>query len=372
MSTELIDPAMNAASQLPRDLAVIKIENDQIFSMAAARPRDFVQVRKDLSAMIDEFPGFADEAIYEKPVGKDDDGVMKYARGLSVRAAECLAESYGFNRIRTDVESLPDGRVKIHASFTDYQRGRTWEDSSIVSPFYQKRNGGGTARHPEDRFLNVVVRSEKSKLVREVINRSVNQALKAWFENECEKKLARTLTDDVVNKIVGGFKQFNMGLEQVEQVVGRPKAMGWTEQDRIRLLGAFNALKNGETTVAELLGTDTEPKKPTTATGTVEGLSNPQGSAEDTPPKGGKKTAKHAEEPVTTTQPATTSEPKTSTTTPDKSPVQVYAERFEAATTLDELHRINIDISSDDTLKEAERLPLLKQFKDRKQKLGLT
>lgn len=371
MATDLIDPAMEAAAQLPRELAVIKIENDQIFSMAAARPRDFVQVRKDLSAMIEEFPGFADEAIYEKPVGKDDSGHMKYARGLSVRAAECLAESYGFNRIRTDVESLPDGRVKIHASFTDYQRGRTWEDSSIVSPFYQKK-GGGLARHPEDRFLNVVVRAEKSKLVREVINRSVNQALKAWFENECEKKLARTLTDDVVNKIVGGFKQFNMGLEQVEQVVGRPKAMGWTEQDRFRLVGVFNSLKNGDTTVAELLGNDTEPRKPPTATGTVDAMTNPQGGAEATPPKGSKKSAKAAEEPATTTPPADASAPKTTAAKSEKTALQGYTDRYNAATTIEVMHAINIDVSQDDSLSEADRLVLLKLFKDRKAALGLS
>lgn len=278
---ELVDTAIDAAANLPRDLAVVKMENDQIFALAAARPRDMSAIRVELAEMIQAFPQFADDAIYEKPCGKDESGKMKYARGLSVRAAEALAECYGFNRIHTDVESLPDGRVKIYASFTDFQKGRTWEDSTIVSPFYKGRNGQAQ-RHPEDRFLNVIVKSEKSKLVREVINRSINAPLKAWFESECEKRLSQTLTDAEIAKILAGFTSYGMNQDQVEQVVGRPRSMGWTQADRVRLLAVYNALKSGETTVAELMADDVqgEPTKPKTQSGTVDALNHPKGKTE--------------------------------------------------------------------------------------------
>jgi predicted Zn-ribbon and HTH transcriptional regulator len=417
---ELIEHDMNAAESLPRDLAVLKMENDQIFSLAAARPRDFAKVRQELSSMIETFPQFADEAIYEKPVGMEPDrcnacgeevfrrkgtseppavcpvcraensvvaGKMKYARGLSVRSAECLAECYGYNRIHTDVEALPDGRVKIYASFTDYQRGRTWGDSSIVSPFYKSRRGT-TERHPEDRFLNVIVKAEKSKLVREVINRSVNQALKAWFENECEKKLAQTLTDDVVSKIVAGFAAYGMTLEQVEKIVGRPKSMGWMQADRVRLLGVFNALKSGETTVAEVLGAETTTK-PQTTTGTVDELSNPRGRMDesrkdkvekpaetktpetavetDTKPKADPPKQKQKPlEPVTTTTPPPTTTPQTKTASAKLD----YAEQFESAQTIDALHEMNIELATDDRVTDEERARLLDVFKRRKESLS--
>jgi len=43
-------------------------------------------------------------------------------------------------------------------------------------------------------------------------------------------------------------------LEMLEGLVGRPRAMGWTQVDRQRLLGVWNAIKDGETSVAEAFG----------------------------------------------------------------------------------------------------------------------
>jgi hypothetical protein len=382
---ELMDPAMEAAANLPRDLAVLKMENDQIFAMAAARPRNFPAIKAELAEMIENFPQFADEAIYEKPVGKGDDGKQKYARGLSVRAAECLAECYGFNRIHTDVEMLPDERVKVYASFTDFQRGRTWEDSTIVSPFYRTR-AGQMARWPEDRFFNVTIKAEKSKLVREVINRSINQPLKAWFEAQCEAKLGQTLDDAAIEQIVKGFAFYGANETQVESIVGRPRAMGWTQSDRVRLLGVFNAIKSGETTVAELFGDSAKEEKPKTTTGTVDGLSNPKGKMDEarktkpeaavekpadvvqpeTKPKAEPKRTQKPLEPVTTTQPPTTTMPQTKTASakPD------YAEQFEAAPTIDALHEMNIELATDDRVTDEERALLLDVFKRRKESLS--
>ena len=81
-----MDTAIDAAANLPRDLAVVKMENDQIFALAAARRRDMSAIGSSLPRC-QTFPQFADDAIYEA-VRQDESGKMKYARGLSVRAAE--------------------------------------------------------------------------------------------------------------------------------------------------------------------------------------------------------------------------------------------------------------------------------------------
>lgn len=257
---------VDAVANLPQDLAILKIENDSIMSLATARPRDMVAIKKDLEGILDAFPALAEEAIYNKPVGKDPaTGQQKYARNLSVRAAEAIAEAYGFNRIRADVTFINENRVRIDASFTDFQRGRIWSDSTIVSRFYKAKNGGMVA-HPEDRFLNVVIKAEKSKVVREVITRSVNPGLKAWFWDKCEKVIDGLLDDKTVDKIVGQFSSKGVSLEQLEALLMVPRRSGWTMDHRKTLLGVWNALRDGETTISEAFGTS-EPKPATAPTG---------------------------------------------------------------------------------------------------------
>src|SRR5262249_7896913 len=149
------------------------------------------------------------------------------------------------------------------ATFTDYQRGRMWQDSNIVSRFYRSKSGAVVAI-PEDRFFGVVVKAEKSKLAREVICRSVNAGLKAWFWDQCEKLVDSMLDEGTVDKIVGQFSTRGVALEQLETLLGKPRRSGWTKEDRKSLLGVWNALKSGETTLDEVFGAAPKPAAPST------------------------------------------------------------------------------------------------------------
>jgi hypothetical protein len=231
-----------------------KMENESIMAECRVNPRDFDTIKADLLQQLQAFPELATDAIYEKPVGGG-----KFARGLSVRAAEALAEAYGYNRIRSDVAELNDDKVKVEATFTDYQKGRVWQDAGILSKTY-KSASGTPARWNDDRFYNVVVKAEVSKRIREVILRSVNTGLKAWFENECEKIAAGLLDDDTIERIVNQYKTKGVDVVALETLVGRPRAMGWTNNDRQRLLNIWNAIKDGETSLAEVFGD--KPAKP--------------------------------------------------------------------------------------------------------------
>lgn len=230
----------------------MRIENETMLAECRQRPRDFEKIKAELLAQLDAFPDLATDAIYEKPVGKDPEtGQQKFARGLSIRSAETLAEAYGYNRIRSDVSEIDGDKVKVEATFTDFQRGRIWQDAGILSKTYKGRSGT-PQRWNDDRFYNVVVKAEVSKRVREVVCRSVNAGLKAWFESECEKRCGNLLDDKTIDKIVAQYATKNVTLLMLEGLVGRPRSMGWTQADRQRLLSIWNGLKDGETTVAEV------------------------------------------------------------------------------------------------------------------------
>lgn len=235
------------------ELLQLKMENETIMAECRLHPRDFATIKADLLEQLKSFPELATDAIYHKPVGKDKDGREKFASGLSVRAAEALAEAYGYNRIRSDVSELDLDKVKIEATFTDYQKGRVWQDAGILSKTYKDRYGK-PARWNDDRFYNVVVKAEVSKRIREVIMRSVNTGLKAWFEAKCEEISAGLLDDKTIGKIVDQYATKAVTVEMLEALIGRPRSMGWTQVDRQRLLGVWNAIKDGETSIDEVFG----------------------------------------------------------------------------------------------------------------------
>jgi len=309
------DPSeqVNAIAKLPNHLAVLRMENDNIMSLAAAHPRDQELMKAELEGQLRAFPKHAAKMVYAKPVGKESDicadcgkecwpdkktkkpaidcfscgsrniirGAQKYARGLSVRAAEMLAEVYGYNRVRTAIEDISEDKVRVEATFVDFQKGRTWTDDAVVSKFFTRRDKS-IERIPDDRFYGVVARAEASKRVREVITRCVSAGLKAWLYDECEKLIDQSLDENTVNKIIQNFANKGVRKEQLEQLIGRTIKDGWLLEDRKNLLGIWSGIESGEMTIQEVF-CDLEEKKdvveqsaPKPATPTENALTNPQ------------------------------------------------------------------------------------------------
>lgn len=263
------------------DLMQMRMEGELIMAECRARPRDFEAIKRDLIGQLKAFPELADRSIYNKPVGQG-----KYARGLSIRAAEVLAEAYGYCRVGADVTPIDEDTVKVSATFMDYQRCRVWQDAGVLSRWYKAR-GGRMERVADDRFYGLTCKAEISRREREVILRSVNAGLKAWYEAECEKVVSSKLTDDAIAKIFDQFARRDQRLTQdiLERIVGHTVKLGWTKTDRLKLVGVWNALADDETTVEELLRNVSEdatskpaPQQPAAAAAatTVADLTSPK------------------------------------------------------------------------------------------------
>lgn len=242
-------------------VALIKMENDTLFAAARAMPRDHKQIRAELVAQFDAYPGLAAACIYSKPVGRDKaTGVMKYATGLSIRCAEALADVYGYNRVEAETLDLDADRVKIVATFTDFARVRVWRTSGILSKRYKDAHGK-MQRTPDDRFYGTVCKAEASRLIREAIVRAVPPGLRTEIRAICERKMAGMLSDQGVKKIVDAFAEIGVAAEQLEEHLGR-KTAKWTEADRLTLGKLFNAIDQEETTVAEVFAAPPQSYSP--------------------------------------------------------------------------------------------------------------
>jgi len=257
---ELITNEVKSAT----DYQLIKMENETIMAAASIRPRNNQAVMRELLDQIEAYPSFAESVMYAKPIGADKQtGKMQYARGLSIRAAEAIAAAWGYNRIEQTVEPIDDDRVRVTATFTDFQSGRIWRDSGIVSKWYKDRYGK-MVKHNDDQFFNVVLKAELSKRVREAVMRSVPPGVRSELQNLAERTVAKLLTNDTVQKIVDSFASIGVDLAKLENLLAKPIAKGWTTDDRVTLQQVFTAIRDGETTVGEVFGNSVAGPKPET------------------------------------------------------------------------------------------------------------
>lgn len=279
-----VDP-IDALARLPRDVAVMRMENDNIMSLALAHPRSHKAILADIRTQLETYPTFAKAAMYAKPVGRMEACPLcgektfyeefcrnkkcgkpipqKIARGLSIRAAEAIAAAYKYNKVRQSVTDLDADKVRLDVIFLDYQDGRMAEASAVLSKVY-KTARGETKRTPDDRFYNVVCKAKLSILTRGCITFVVPPGLRAELEASADEILDSFLDDDTAKKIIAQFSQKNVSQAMLEKFFTRPMAK-WTQEDRKVLLGIWTSLKDGETTVAELFGVEeaeTSTEKP--------------------------------------------------------------------------------------------------------------
>lgn len=248
------DGQVTALANLPQNLALLKIQGDQMISLAAGRPRDLQAVKAEAIEQLKNSRAFCESAVYCKPVGKDPDtGKMRYARGLSIRSAECLAECYGFNAVRTAVTPIDADRVAVEATFTDYQKGRTWTTSNILSQTGTKK-GGGTYRIKDDRFFGVICKGEGSRCVREVILRCVPPGLRADLQVAADQIVLTFLDDEAITKLVESFATKDVSVAMIERLFGGKGLQNLNGWDRQTLAGIWTSIRDGEATVEEHFG----------------------------------------------------------------------------------------------------------------------
>ncbi len=290
---EGLPASLKAAEQMPANLALVKMENDQIFAIARAHPRDYAAITAKLFAMVKAYPESAEEAIYVKPVGSvlrvqcscgkvyespyakkkgenqsvtecrscgKTNGrwtvISKYARNLSIRAAESIRQAFGFNRVATSVDAGPNGTYKITASFVDYAEGNVTQDERLVSQYITGRSG--TWKIDDDRFFGVTLEAEKAKARRNAIMGGINSEVKSAYYDFCEKTTRELLTPEKMQAIVSAFASKGVTLEQIEQKLGQKASDGWTVSHREELAQIWTAIKSGEANVAEFFGTPME------------------------------------------------------------------------------------------------------------------
>jgi hypothetical protein len=243
------------AQQVAQGNTIIRLENTTQMAVAVQRRRDNKAVLDEALEVLELSPTLVEAAIYSKPVGKDPQtGKQKYAEGLSVRAAEELRRIYGNNSAGTSVLEDRKDEIIIGAVFVDMEKNTRYAAEKAVSKFFKKSGTNQIVQIPPDRLQDVVVPAHASKLLREVVLRS----LPAWLKSEFEAKARDLMLKGNLPKLRAGmvqkFGEMNVTEEMILKHLGRAALKDVTRDDIVTMRGVYNAIRDGEQTVEDVFG----------------------------------------------------------------------------------------------------------------------
>jgi hypothetical protein len=227
---------------------LVKLENDTQMAISIQRPRDEAGILTKALRELDLYPSMSEEAIYNKPVGKDDKGNKVYAEGLSIRTAESLANRWSNSAYGADIVGEDEESATIAAVFLDYENNTRHVMQSRVSKFYTTREKKVVQLTP-DRF-DMKIKAEQSKLLREVILRSLPAGLKREYRLKAEKLLKGDKINTRRTALVERFHELGVSVEQLV-AYKCAEIKDWKHSDITEMLGVYNAIRDGEVNVEE-------------------------------------------------------------------------------------------------------------------------
>jgi hypothetical protein len=228
------------------------------FIVARQRPRDIAKFKANMLALCRN-PKFADEALYEKPVGGDETVV-----DFSIRFAEAFTRLYGNLDVSTEATFDDPARRKIRVTATDLEGNATFRSDRMLEKTVERRYAGEDRTVISSRLNSrrqkvfIVVATEEefftkeaaaaSKLIRTNVLRFVDED----FKDECRKEIDKALKQAAANdpqartkRLVEAFARFGVSPEKVKAYLGHAlDAM--SPDELIELQRAWVAVREGE------------------------------------------------------------------------------------------------------------------------------
>lgn len=242
----MYEPGSIGESLVAQGVSIVRLENNTQMQVAVQRPRDEAKILNAALKELELYPSMAEDALYMKPVGKNPDTKkMTYAEGLSVRTAESLANRWKNSSFGCEIVAEDDLTVQLAGVFLDYENNTRHVVVGRVAKAYRARTGQIVKRTPDQ--IELAVKAEQSKVLREVILRSLPAGLKKEYENKVRFLLKGGKVENRRQAIIARFKELNVAIETLEAHRGK-KVADWQHEDIVALLGIANAMRDGELT----------------------------------------------------------------------------------------------------------------------------
>lgn len=256
----------NAGEQLvAQGAALMRIENDSMMQVAVTRPRDEALVVKRALQELDLAPENAAAAYYSIPYRERQmDGSYRVSKveGPSIKAAMSLARRWGNCTVASRIMNEDDNGWDLEGVFLDYET-----NFRVCRPFrvskVQKKRSGGTYRLDPQREL-MALQAGASKAIRNATLAGLPDYLVAAHNKKAREIVGGKLDEKADEKqlaaVTRAFRKLDVTTEQLEQYTKLPMA-DWTGAEIADLRGLYNAIQDGQVTMAAALAdvTETDP-----------------------------------------------------------------------------------------------------------------
>lgn len=260
--------------------AAAKASIEARYILAMKRPRDLDVVRTKLIKECAR-PGFAEAAIYRKPVGKkknEETGEyeQQYVEGLSVRFAEAAIRNISnFYSSATSIYDDQDMAI-VRVTVMDLESNATIEIDVHVSktverkflkkgqrPIAERVNSYGDpvfiVPATDDEVLN-----KTNALVSKALRNGVLRLLPGDIQDDCEMACRETQKardqqdpEGAKKRLFDGFATLGIMPDQLKEYLGHANALRPGELAELR--GIYSAIRDGETTWSAIVDAKAPP-----------------------------------------------------------------------------------------------------------------
>lgn len=277
-------------------------------AIARERPRDWMHVRDRLLRECDR-PGFADAAIYSKPVAGQK------IEGMSIRFAEACIRNMGNLRTTTELVEDEPKKVVYRVTVMDLESGSSFDDEITLTktverstlkdgqvPVGERTNSRGKKTYvvlaTDDELAN-----KKGAAVSKVIRNAVLRLMPGDIVDECRLRAERTIANRDAknpqaarNALLDAFSALGVSPKQVAEYLGKESAELITASEVTKMRPVYQAMKDEGLTWKDIL-----ESKPGNATKTGPVAPVP---AQNAPPAAAPTTAVEATSPAPVPSPA--------------------------------------------------------------------
>jgi hypothetical protein len=231
---------------------------DAQIATARAYPRDLLQFKKRSLAMATLDLETAKSCIYQRPVGKDENGRPKIAEGESIRMAEIVAASFGNLRVGARVIEQTPTFVRAEGVAHDLESNYAGKSEVVESTVDRK------GRPYSERQRTVVAKAALAKAYRDAIFKVVPRSMCKFIRTAAEQIVRKEdlPLDERRKKLAAWAKAEGLAESRICAAFG-VKAISELQLDHfVELVGIWTAIKEGDTNIDEAFP-DQGPPPPT-------------------------------------------------------------------------------------------------------------
>ncbi|MBQ3349142.1 MAG: hypothetical protein IJG38_01970 [Thermoguttaceae bacterium] len=227
--------------------AIEQASIDMRIATAHQFPRSLTKFKERAIALATLDEETANSCIYRRPVGREPNGQMKYAEGMSVRMAEIVGSSFGNLQVRTFLVQQTERMVVVQGVAQDLETNFT-SSSEVIESTVTK-----TGRPYDERMRIVIAKAAHAKARRDAIFQVVPKALAKPVETAVREMLMGNAEPLVKRRERALQWVRNLGIneERVWVALGVAGADDLTENHLFTLTGLRTSIKDGEVTIDE-------------------------------------------------------------------------------------------------------------------------